>query len=85
MALKDSTGELLSQLKQQKFQVRIVSIEHIPDLQYAMEKHHEQGQFDDELYNEWIAKFEFTLPEDLPNAKSILVIAAPQPQFEVTF
>lgn len=85
MALKDPTGQLLFQLKEHKFEVRIVSIEHIPDLRYAMEKHHEQGQFDDDLYNEWIAKFEFTLPEDLPNAKSILIIAAPQPQFQVTF
>ena len=85
MPLKDPTGELLSQLKQQKFKARIVSIEHTPDLKNAIERHYRQGQFDDDLYSEWIAKFEFTPPEDLPNAKSILVIAAPQPQFQVTF
>jgi epoxyqueuosine reductase len=85
MALKDPTVEMLSQLKQQKFEVRIVSIEHIPDLENAIEQHHRQGLFSNDLYNEWIGKFEFTLPEDLPNAKSILVIAAPQPQFQVSF
>ena len=85
MPLKDLTGELLSQLKQQKFEVRIVSIEHIHDLHNAIERHHEQGIFSADLYNEWIAKFEFTPPEKLPNAKSIIVVAAPQPQFQLAF
>ena len=85
MPLKDPIGELLFQMKQQKFEVRIVSIEHIPDLQNAIEQHYRQGFFSADLYNEWIAKFEFALLKDLPNARSILIIAAPQPQFQVTF
>ncbi len=85
MPSKDLIGEVSSQLKQQKFEVSIVSIEHLQDLQYAMEKHHEQGIFSEELYNEWIAEFDFGLPENLPNARSLIVVAAPQPQFQVSF
>jgi len=85
MPVKDLAAELLSQLKQQKYEARIVSIEHIHDLQNAIERHHEQGIFSEELYNEWIAEFDFGPPKNLPNARSLIVVAAPQPQFQVTF
>jgi epoxyqueuosine reductase len=82
---KELVGEVLSQLKHQKFEARIVSVKYLNDLQKAIERHHKQGLFNDEFYGEWITEFDFSLPENLPNAKSLIVVAAPQPQFRVAF
>jgi epoxyqueuosine reductase len=85
MSSKKLVGEVFSQLKNQKYDVRIVSIEHLHELQEAIERHHTQGLFDDELYEEWITEFAFSAPENLQNVRSLIVVAAPQPQFQVTF
>jgi epoxyqueuosine reductase len=85
MSLKEMVEKVFSQLKHQEFEGRIVCIKHLHDLQKAIERHHEQGLFDDEFYKGLIAEFAFNPPENLPNARSLIVVAAPQPQFQVTF
>jgi len=77
--------ELFSQLKEHGYQGRIVSIQHLGDLQEEIEGRYRQGLFDKEFYQEWLTGFAFSPPDSLPEARSMIVVAVPQPQTRVTF
>jgi epoxyqueuosine reductase len=77
--------ELFSQLEERGYKGRIVSIQHLGDLQEEMEGHHRQGLFDEEFYQTWITRFAFSPPDSLPGARSLMVVAIPQPQIRVVF
>ncbi len=77
--------ELFSQLKEWGYQGRIVSIQHLGDLQEEIEGRYRQGLFDEEFYQEWLTGFAFSPPDNLPEVRSVLIVAVPQPQTRVTF
>jgi len=77
--------ELFSQLKERGYKGRIVSIQHLGDLQEEIEGRYRQGLFDEEFYQEWLTGFAFSPPDSLPEARSMIVVAVPQPQTRVTF
>jgi epoxyqueuosine reductase len=77
--------ELFSQLEERGYQGRIVSIQHLNDLQEEIEGRYRQGLFDEEFYQEWLTGFAFSPPDSLPEARSMIVVAVPQPQIRVTF
>jgi len=77
--------ELFSQLKEWGYQGRIVSIQHLGDLQEEIEGRYRQGLFDEEFYQEWLTQFAFSPPDSLPEARSVIIVAVPQPQTRVTF
>jgi epoxyqueuosine reductase len=81
----DMWEELLSQLEEQGYQGRIVSTTRLGALQGDIEGHYRQGLLDQELYQTYLAKFAFSPPDTLPGARSIIVVAVPQPQTRVTF
>lgn len=76
---------LFSQLEERGYQGRIVSIQHLGDLQEGIEGHHRQGLFDEEFYQEWLSRFVFGPPDSLPEARSMIIVAVPRPQTRVTF
>jgi epoxyqueuosine reductase len=55
------------------------------DLQEEIEGHYRQGLLDEEFYQEWLTRFVFSPPDSLPEARSMIVVAVPQPQTRVTF
>jgi epoxyqueuosine reductase len=77
--------ELLAQLTGLGYQGRIVSIQHLGDLQGEIEGHFRQGLIDQELYQTYLAGFAFSPPDSLPGAKSIIVVAVPQPRVSISF
>jgi epoxyqueuosine reductase len=77
--------EQFSQLKERGYQGRIVSIQHLRDLQEEVEGRYKQGLFDEEFYQEWLTGFAFSPPDSLPEARSVIVVAVPQPQTRATF
>lgn len=77
--------ELLSQLNERGYQGRVVSIDRLADLEAAIEEPRGQGLLDAELVQTYMAEFEYRPPEALPEARSIIVVAVPQPQVRVTF
>ena len=84
--MKKISQELLTRLKEHGYEGRIVSARHIPDLKAEIEKHHSLGLFDEEFYEEYLNCYlDFSPPQELSQAKSIIVVAAPQPQIEVIF
>ncbi|MBI5956555.1 MAG: epoxyqueuosine reductase [Chloroflexi bacterium] len=77
------TEQLFSQLEERGYQGRIVPIQHLRDLQEEIEGRYRQGIFDKEFYQERLAWFDFRLPDSLPEARSLIVVAVPRPQSQI--
>jgi epoxyqueuosine reductase len=77
--------QLMSQLSERGAQGRVVSIDRLGDLEAAIEGPHSQGLLDAYLVRTYLAGFDYHPPEILPEARSIIVVATPQPQVRVTF
>ncbi|MBA7622444.1 Epoxyqueuosine reductase [subsurface metagenome] len=85
-SVSEVTRLVYSGLEQNGYRGRIVSIKHIADLKEEIEAHYNEGVLDETLYREYcLASFESGIPEDFPTAKSLIIIAAPQPQYRVKF
>lgn len=83
------TKKLHQQLTNAGFKSSIVSIQHLPDLQFALENLLEKGILCRDFYNEIVSRYDlhwnFEPPADFPKAKSIIIVAAPQPKVSVKF
>ncbi len=77
--------ELLLYLEKHHCRGRIVPVQHIRDLQEAIEGSYEQGLLDKEFYQKRLAWLHFRIPDNLPEAKSIIVVAVPRPQSQAVF
>jgi len=67
------------------WQSRLVPISRLADLRQAICGRYEEGLIDEALYREQLAAFSFTRPADLPDARSILIVAVPTPQMRIIF
>jgi len=76
---------LFHQLEERGYKGGIVSIQHLRDLQEEIEGRHREGLFDEEFYQERLAAFSFSPPDGLPEARSLIAVAVPQPQIRVVF
>jgi epoxyqueuosine reductase len=79
------TSELIRQLEERGYKARIASIQYLHELQEGIEGYYRQDLIDAELYREYLIPFTFSPPESLPEAKSLIIVAVPQPQIRVTF
>lgn len=79
------TQELFSQLEERGYKGRMMAIQHLRDLQEEIEGFRRQGLLDEEFYQERLTEFTFSPPDSLPNARSLIAVAVPQPQIRVTF
>ena len=77
--------ELLLHLAERNYKGCIVSIQHLNALHEEIKERYSQGSFDEEFYRSRLAFFEFRVPETLPEAKSIIVVAVPRPQAQTIF
>jgi epoxyqueuosine reductase len=77
--------KLFAQLTEWGYQGRIVPIQHLSDLQREIRGRYRQGFLDQELYQTYLAGFTFKPPDTLPGARSILVVAVPEPRVSITF
>lgn len=84
-ASSDASEELLCHLEKYGYKGRVVSVRHIHDLQEEIERNYSQGLLDKEFYQERLSKFVFQIPDDLPDAKSLIVVAVPRSQSQATF
>ncbi len=77
--------EVLTRLEEEGCRGRVVGVEHLRDLEVELEERRRQDLIDEDLYQEYLAGFGFNLPEDLPRAESLILVAMPQPQIQVVF
>lgn len=64
---------------------RMVSVSHLEELREDIERLHRDGSFDPSFYQENLANFKYQLPAELPEARSIIVVAKPQPAIITVF
>jgi epoxyqueuosine reductase len=72
-------------LARENCKFRIISTCHLPELQREIENRRDRGQFDEEFAQQYLPRFRFTPPEELRNAKSIVVVAMPRPPTKAIF
>ena len=72
-------------LEQHNCSAAIVSVNHLMDLEEDIRGFLAKRLIDKEFYNERLNHFKFEVPEDLPDAQSIIVAAVPRPQSQATF
>ncbi len=77
--------KLMQEIRAQGWDARLVSVHRVADLEREIASRHEQGLFDAGFYEERLTRFEFHPPADMPDARSILVLAKPTPQAGVVF
>ena len=79
------SGKVRERLRAYGCESRIVSIRVLRELESAIESRHQCGDLDKRFYREKLSFFRFHPPDDLPEAKSLIVIAVPQPLVRATF
>jgi epoxyqueuosine reductase len=77
--------QLFLHLAEDGYQGRIVSIQHLPELQEEIEGRYKKGLLDKEFYQGRLAWFDFRIPDGLPEAKSLIIVAVPRPQSQAIF
>jgi epoxyqueuosine reductase len=83
--VKTTTQTLLDHLSAQGFHGRILPIHRLDDLREGIEGPHRQGLLDEAFYQERLTVFQFGPPADLAGARSIIIVANPQPQVRLVF
>jgi epoxyqueuosine reductase len=76
---------LYETIGKQGFQGKIVSIEHVTELETEIMTRHQKGLLDPDLYDAYLASFDFACQKKLKSARSLIVVTVPQPQIQVTF
>jgi epoxyqueuosine reductase len=77
--------ELRAKFQEEGYLSRAVSIQHVRDLQRGIEGSNIRNLLNEELYKECLSYLSFKFPKNLPDAESLIVIAAPQPQIRLEF
>ncbi len=77
--------ELLLHVKERGYQGRIASIERLSELREEIEARHTQDLFNEEFFQERLSGFDFQIPDSLPEARSLIVVAVPRPQGQAVF
>ncbi len=76
---------ILSSMGDTRYRVRAISISRLSEVEHELQGLVAEGLFDDEFYHERLTSFTFHPPDHLNNARSILVIAMPQPAVVLKF
>lgn len=82
----DSVAHALSiHVKERGYQARVVSITHLPHLENELDSFRQNDWLDREFDQRRLAEFSFHVPDALPNAQSVIVVAVPRPQTRAIF
>jgi epoxyqueuosine reductase len=66
-------------------QVKIVSIEHVGELETEIMTRYQNGLLNADLYDAYLATFDFACQQKFNNARSLIIATVPQPQIRITF
>ncbi len=76
---------LIHHLEAHGYRARLVSIRRLGDLREAIERKYRDGLLDEEFYQERLTGFDFKHPGELPEARSLIIIAYGDPQVRFSF
>ena len=82
----EETAELIcSKLEESGYRARVLPIERVAQLKHEIEGRLGRGEIDAQLYEKYLSGFKFDVTTNLPQIRSIIMTAAPQPQRKVVF
>lgn len=67
------------------FQGKIVSIEHVKELETEIMNRYQKGLLDSDLYDAYLASFDFACHQKFTDARSLIIVTVPQPQIQLAF
>ena len=85
MSVQPSNRALFEITAQKGIQVKIVSIEHVGELETEIMTRYENGLLNADLYDAYLASFDFACQQKFINARSLIIATVPQPQIRITF
>ncbi len=85
MQANEVIEKIEKRLEKQGFRGKVLSIAHVGELQQEIDTLHRKGLLDKELYDAYLASFDFQCQQKLANARSLIIVSVPQPQVRVTF
>lgn len=77
--------EVFDRLEKLGYRARMVSIDHLPMVEKQIKQQHSQKLLDDQFYQSRLAWFRFQIPESLPKARSMIIVAVHRPQTRAIF
>jgi epoxyqueuosine reductase len=77
--------ELFDRLRELGYQAQTVSIERLHLLQKQIDEQRRQELLDSQFFQERLGWLRFQVPESLPKAQSVIVVAVPRPQTRAVF
>ncbi|MGA2385865.1 MAG: 4Fe-4S double cluster binding domain-containing protein [Candidatus Bathyarchaeia archaeon] len=80
-----SAKEAFRELTEENCKFRTVSTSHLPELQREIETRRDRGEFDLEFARTYLDRFKFLSPDELKDAKSIIIVAMPRPITKAIF
>ncbi len=81
----ETTRILYEHLEKAGYRGKIVSIGHIRELEKEIMTRYQKGLLDPDVYDEYLASFDFACHDKLSDARSLIIVAVPQPQVRVVF
>jgi epoxyqueuosine reductase len=72
-------------VEDQHWNVRMVPVNRAGDIRETLERLRNNGLIDSTLYKKYFSYSSFTIPDELPGARSIIITAVPTPQMRVLF
>lgn len=82
---KEIIKKLLFQLEEQRYKARVVSLKHISALRREINTWRRKKAICEELDRDYLQEFDFNPPRNLFEARSIIIVAFPQPVVRVFF
>jgi epoxyqueuosine reductase len=67
------------------FRIRTVAVRHLKELQEEIEDRHEGGLLHDDVYDSYLAGFDYRIPDSIADPRSLIVIAYPDPPVRFSF
>lgn len=78
-------AELDAQLRRIDSLGRVVSVKHLAELRDEIMGKSEAGFINENIFDTYMKHFEYDIPEGLPGAGSVIIVATPQPHSRLTF
>ena len=85
MIQSEIIGSLFSYIINAGYVAKVVSIEHIKELEDELTIRNRIDRFDENFYKERLTSFKFNPDTILPDTKSVIIIAVPQPTVIIIF
>ncbi len=76
---------LLEALERDGCSAKAISIDKLDQLKEDIQSLRNAGALDERVFNDYLQAMKYQVPKDFPDAKSIIVIAVPQPQLRLAF